>query len=77
MRDHDAADSPIYRAGFLAPFITGTIGTFALLASTVVRSAASLAVTLALSVTVGLAAGLLASLLRRHRGGSTESASQR
>ncbi len=69
MREHDADDEPqIYRAGFLAPFVTGTIGTFALLATTVVRSATSLAVTLAVSVTVGLAAGVLAYLFRRRVG---------
>lgn len=65
MTDQDPGKTTDQRSGFLETFLVVLIGTFALVASTLVRSVRSLLVTLAVSVIVGIIAGSTATFLRR------------
>ena len=64
VKDEDFAKTTGPRSGFLETFVVVLIGTFALLASTLVRSMRSLWVTLAISVVVATMAGSAAAFFR-------------
>jgi hypothetical protein len=65
MADQGPGKTTEQRSGFLETFLIVLIGTFALVASTVVRSVPSLLAALAVSVVVGILAGSTAFLLGR------------